>query len=418
MKYRILVVEDIQLKATMIKSFLEESNYVVDVVMSGNEIERKLYESQYDIVLVDLVIPYNPGDPPDMENGLNVIKFIRRTNNIIFRPKNIIIMSEYVKKYNLFQELQERGFGYPIISFDENEINWKQHLLDQIEASINMAGRKADILIAVAVDVELDSVLKAGNWDTFLVKGDDIVYYTSQIMTKDKFKTSVILCKAKKMGPIGCASMVSKAICRFSPEYVFMIGIAAGNSKDTKCCDIVVASVSDDYSYGKIIENNNTIDFQGRSSSICIDNTIDQILDLYKANEKQELLNFVIRETESMAVNVLKPEELQHLKIIKSIDFKVGKVVSGPCVVTSDMFKQKYIINKNHSDYIALDMETYSLYYAAKHAASDSAKKFLSVKAISDMGDTDKKDIYQKLCVLESYNFIRYMISHDINIGC
>ena len=68
----------------------------------------------------------------------------------------------------------------------------------------------------------------------------------------------------------------------------------------------------------------------------------------------------------------------------------------------------KVVTNKNHSDYIALDMETYSLYYAAKHAASDSAKKFLSVKAISDMSDTDKKDIY-----IKSYAYLNHIISYD-----
>lgn len=415
MKYSILILEDNMEKVNLIKDVVECTTYQIEWASDIEEMKKSLRVKQYDVILIDMYLPVDSNGFPDKEGGLNAIQYIRRTKELIFRPKNIIIMSEHVDEDNMFKALQDRGYGYPIISFSWSDDSWKDKLTNQIEVSIAMAGSKADVFIAVAVDVELESVWKTNEWNSFVLPGDDAVYYSLVVENKDKYPVSIVLCKANRMGPVGCTNMVAKAIRRFSPSFVIMVGIAAGKKGSTNTCDIVVAEKAGDYSYGKISEKNKEIIFESRAETIEIDKYVRRVFDIYRTTDKDKVYEYIRDETKKSTTKVLTGYDYSILEKLDLFNIIVGKVVSGPCVVTSDIFVDKYI-KRTYNDYKALDMETYSLYYAAKNAETDSPIKFVSIKAISDMGDTDKDDLYQQLCVLESFNLAMYFIINDMEI--
>ena len=74
MNYRVLVVDDEKLIVKGIKFSLEQDNMEVDTAYDGEEALQKVKENQYDIVLLDLMLP--------KLNGYEVCQLIREFSDI------------------------------------------------------------------------------------------------------------------------------------------------------------------------------------------------------------------------------------------------------------------------------------------------------------------------------------------------
>ena len=58
---RILIVEDEEAIAELEKDYLELSDYVVDVCADGNEGLRKAMDEEYDLYILDVMLPGTDG---------------------------------------------------------------------------------------------------------------------------------------------------------------------------------------------------------------------------------------------------------------------------------------------------------------------------------------------------------------------
>lgn len=420
MKYKILVVEDNNDKRASIRRTLTNAQYSVKCTETLSELITCLTHDRYDIVIIDMHIPEHFNKSPKAEGGIDAIKYIRESSDVIYKPRNIIILSQYASSENMLQKLHKRGYRYPVINYSDTDESWKIELLSEIENTVGLNGRRADIVIAVAVDVELDNVLKAHNWTAFEIFGDNIQYYHSRIKNiASNIQYSVVLCRAREMGPIAATNMVSKAINHFLPDYVFMIGIAAGKKGRVNTCDIVVAKTASDYSYGKVEDeksNQNSSEphmvFRNRTNTIAVDDFFISTFDRYRLDPQQAVQSIYKEETLQLAFNNnISSDNIGIADSIKKSSIVMGRIVSGPCVVKSEEYK-KIFIDHAFDDYLGIDMETYSVYYAARNA--NHKPKFLSIKAISDMANSEKSDEYQRVCVLESFCLIKYLIAHDL----
>jgi two-component system copper resistance phosphate regulon response regulator CusR len=70
---RVLLVEDERATARMLAKGLREQAYAVDVVHDGNTACQRLADCEYDIVILDVMMPGR--------NGLDVCRELRRANN-------------------------------------------------------------------------------------------------------------------------------------------------------------------------------------------------------------------------------------------------------------------------------------------------------------------------------------------------
>jgi DNA-binding response OmpR family regulator len=68
-----IILEDNEKLAKYIKKFLEENNFIVDVVHDGNVGLRKIKNHQYDIILLDIMLPG--------KDGFFITKNLRENNN-------------------------------------------------------------------------------------------------------------------------------------------------------------------------------------------------------------------------------------------------------------------------------------------------------------------------------------------------
>jgi two-component system copper resistance phosphate regulon response regulator CusR len=72
---RILVVEDEQKMALVIKRILNEHGFVVDIAVDGEEGEQKFLEEKYDLLIVDVMLP--------RQDGLKLCVKVRAQNHAI-----------------------------------------------------------------------------------------------------------------------------------------------------------------------------------------------------------------------------------------------------------------------------------------------------------------------------------------------
>ena len=110
---RILIVEDDKKLAGFLKKGLEEENYAVDVCYNGDEGAYLAQENEYDIIILDIMLP--------KKDGIDVCKTIRRKNIttpiIILTVKNTLEdrikgldegADDYLTKPFSFEELLAR----------------------------------------------------------------------------------------------------------------------------------------------------------------------------------------------------------------------------------------------------------------------------------------------------------------------
>ncbi|MFM7858762.1 MAG: response regulator transcription factor, partial [Flammeovirgaceae bacterium] len=69
---RILLVEDEQKMAAVIKRILTENGYIVDMAADGNEGEQKATNELYDLLIIDVMLP--------QQSGLELCKKVRQSN--------------------------------------------------------------------------------------------------------------------------------------------------------------------------------------------------------------------------------------------------------------------------------------------------------------------------------------------------
>ena len=56
---RILIVDDEERIRRLLKMYLERENYLIDEAEDGNEALEKAFANEYDIILLDLMMPVN-----------------------------------------------------------------------------------------------------------------------------------------------------------------------------------------------------------------------------------------------------------------------------------------------------------------------------------------------------------------------
>jgi len=110
MKGEILVVEDEETQANIIKSILEDEGYSVDVVFSGEEALKKLRKKNYGVLLVDLKMP-----------GMGGMGLLKKAKEIGI-GSNIIIMTAYGTIETAVEAMKNGAFDYITKPFGRDEL--------------------------------------------------------------------------------------------------------------------------------------------------------------------------------------------------------------------------------------------------------------------------------------------------------
>ena len=208
------------------------------------------------------------------------------------------------------------------------------------------------------------------------IQNDTTIFYSGTLKKKNGI-TNVILPVPMSMGMAATITLTTKVLTYFNPDYMFMLGICAGNKNVTKIGDVIIAEKS--LNYNEIVEiekKDETTVRKFMQNADSIDKKLKTRLTLFS---RKPIIK-EIRESYKGASDF--PEEL---------NCRIGLMVSGSSLIRSD--SKISDINSSYHNVKGLDMETHGFYYAASNTFNDRKPLFVSIKSVSDFGDNTKHKI-------------------------
>ena len=110
MEYKILLVEDDDNSALLISNFLEEFDFIVDIVNTVTDAISNINFNKYSIILLDINLP-------DF-NGFEVLKFVNKNKKNI----PILVLSAYSDKNTKLQAFKLGASDYMVKPIDPEEL--------------------------------------------------------------------------------------------------------------------------------------------------------------------------------------------------------------------------------------------------------------------------------------------------------
>lgn len=396
----ILVVEDTDLKVREIRKVIESIpeidciEYVNDLVNA----RRLLEQRNFDLLILDLQLPERFGDVTQEVAGSDFLAEIK-TSQRLKKPFHIIGLTSHE---NLFKEYNESFYNdvWVLLHYVVNESTWSEQLKNkinyliqskrEIKDSINLEFQFDLAIITALRHTELESVLNLpGSWKSFSMNNDATEYHKGIFADGDR-KISVIAAAAPQMGMVAVNTLAMKVIQSFRPKYLAMTGIAGGVKGIGNYGDILIADISFDSGSGKIkTDSQDNAKFEPDYKSIELETDLKEAFISCKG--KREFLDEIKR-----AWPADKPDT--------ELNLHIGPLATGAGVIENNKIIEDI---KGHSrKLIGIDMETYGLFYAAKHCTKPRPLGAFSMKSISDFSDPLKNDKFQKYSAYTSANFL------------
>jgi len=385
---KILLLDDSPDKVRKIKNVILENIDIKDgdivLTVCSKEARLKLYKTEFDLLIIDLLIPENFGDEVSPEESLSLLHDIKNDDKMN-KPLNIIGITAFdneAKKY-------DKNFSYDnwhLILYSESSHTWEEQLRNTIKYIIDTKKCNTpntqyiyDIGIVCALNSpEFEQVLKLSHEWKPLIKKNSSVEFIETTFQRNKKTLRVVAASINRMGMVPVSVLATQMIEFFRPRYIAMTGIAAGIDNQVGLGDIMVAEYSWDYNSGKIeTDENGGMAFY---------------VDLRQEKMDEDLYN---------SMNALKNDtsflgqlysKYSGKKPKNILEIKIGHIASGAAVIAN-----KSVIEgiKEHSrKLIGVEMEAYGLFYAA-HNASNPKPKPLVIKSVCDFADEKKNDDIQ-----------------------
>lgn len=267
------------------------------------------------------------------------------------------ILSDVIGKVNSFKkEIEELNFN------SEKEFQEVPNL-----------SHKCDIVILSSTQNEFDSVFGILQEPSIIkVVNDSTIYYKGYV-SGHSGDYSIVLPVPTDMGIATAAIVTTKCISIFNPSYVFMTGIAAGIKSLSKIGDIIIADKAINYNEVVEIEKpDTTVRLKYMQNTISISSHLKSRLYLFLKSEQIKQIS----------------SHKTLLQLKREVSFHFGMIVTG-----SGLIRNNQRIAQLTTDYHnikGLDMETYGMYKAVEQSVKSNPPEFISIKAVSDFGDSTK----------------------------
>lgn len=412
---KVLIVDDTQEKIVEIRrvltGYVEEPD---DVPICGciREALKACSTTRYDLVILDLYIPYKAGEDPNPKNAQDFLKLIKEDDDYICPVFVIgITRAQDLTEYKSFFEAETMQVLY----YADNDDTWKAQLMNRMSYLAGVK-RKLGITYEYDYDVAIINALQAPEheimkdtlgteWKEVNLDDDKTTtYYETVLQSKAGERIRCISCYAPQMASIASAALTTKMILRFHPKYLFMTGICAGlKGNNIGFGDVLVANPVWDGMSGKFKEldredANPELIFEPDYRQISLDADVQNVISRLKG--KRELLASI-------------KENFAGEKPDTPLCIHMGPMTSVPAVIASE---QKIADLKAHArKLIGIEMESYGVFYAAEQAHQLRPKYTISIKSASDLADKDKTDKYQPYASYTSAALMKYVIENELD---
>ena len=404
---RILIADDASQKIGVIMNTLKElpefDSLLIDHVLDLNEARQRLSTEYYDLLILDLNMPMDIGEPPNMKAGAEFVDEIMDTDRIK-KPVDIIVLSAFDESVQEFKRQVERT-GFVIVQYDENTLEWRETLKSRVSYLCLLREQReyipkpplCDVLLVTAVPIETAAVLNLGyKWSTFILQGDSTIYRHTTIQLNDGV-CNIVHSQLPEMGMTASAVHTTKAVLSLKPKFVIMTGIAAGLEKAANIGDIIVATDVWNYNSGKYIEKS---DEDSVAAELLPDS---KHINMDRATKDKLLATDFTRQLIQIK------NSFQGIAPSSPLNVFYGPMACGSAVVTSkDVID---LVKSQARKVVGLDMESYGVYLACRDVCYPSVNAIV-IKSISDFADRNKDDSSQDYAAYTSTSFALYLIQN------
>ena len=409
---KILLVEDKASKAHKIIEAIKSVDGVnednVTVVADRITAKKHLVNNAYDLLLLDIEIPNRFDQTPQRDGGLQFLKDIRMSSNIML-PFHIIGITAYEDIYKevngiFLEELMA------LVKYDDSSFNWICQLQNKIRYLVHSKNAllvnsnreyQYDVGIICALEeIEFQSIRRLScNWEVYPNTNDASIYYTCHFPSKSR-PLKIVAAAAPQMGMPAASVLAMKMIHNFTPRYLAMAGVAAGVKGEVNLGDILVADPSWDYGSGKIETGNDM-----ESQTFLPDPQPLNLNPDVKAHIQALASNRTLLDSISNSWVGEKPET--------KLNVHLGPVASGSAVLAHSAIVDG--IKNQHRKLKGIEMETYGFMYAAANCVKPRPVA-LSIKSACDYADSEKNDKYKKYAAHTSSEFLFHLITECLHM--
>jgi nucleoside phosphorylase len=402
MAIKVLVLEDDPSKKTKLLKFLQETPELfsrIDTSICADEAERCLSENEYDLFIIDIVVPKQLGGEKHERNSIALLERLDEGVGNAITPKFILPVSS---SSELSQSAHDFFLGRPwgILPYNDSD----DVALKSIESISKFVSSHQDrseeircdaLIITALLEPEFASIEQLSfNWGPYEPLD------AQHLMRRGTFdavgvKRDVIAVFCLRMGPVQASILTSKCLHRLTPKVVIMAGICAGVSGKAEIGDVVAADVSWDWQSGKYVDSDGMESFQIAPHQLDIMESLRTPLILLKKDQ---------RFWESFALTALQAK-VQLPKLV------VGPMATGSSVLADERVRDRIKVQQ-HKNVVGLDMETYGV-YAAVQACSPNTP-VISLKSVCDKGDLQKSDEFQAYAAEVSAKAVaQFLMAHS-----
>lgn len=321
---------------------------------------------------------------------------------IKFEPEQIAqVLNSYVFEPSAEEDLIllcSKAFAKEKRGLERSEQNDEQ-LNSMSEESLS-----TDVAIITATDIEEIYVKKLSRWTEKKFDHDSTYFYFANVYSEEGEMIRIVTARQNQMGMTAAAALTMKMIYHFRPKIIITVGIAAGIKGRVKFGDIIIPSEVWDYSSGKHVEEN----YQGIKKVVFQPDSRQYSLDVNVfANASKDYGQILMQ----IKDNWLKYEKSVAFAKME-IKIHCSPMACGPSVVqTEEIIKELILPHKRKT--IAIDMESYAVFYAAINAHSPKPIP-ICIKSISDFANHQKNDKYQRIAAFNSSQFMLHWITHGL----
>lgn len=384
---KILIVDDEPRRYDRFIKSVQElgfGQHSIDIAIGSKSADERLQVEQYDLVVLDIVLPIWPGGEGDPQNSLDLL-FALHQDESYKRPRHIVGLTSDLDA----AERAEKDFAaltWVILKYSPTNDEWLNRLVacarylmesEAPQTSTRTPDRADVVVVCALVDPELSQVLALPwNWQSEPTMLPDATFvHRGSFTDATGKKFSVAAAHAPRMGMVSAALLSASLIEHLRPRLIAMTGICAGLRDKVALGNVLLADPSWDFQSGKRVREGEISDFVARSHHLPAPTKVRRIL--------QEI-------------------DRQKTDLAALADSYVGarptanaKIIAGPVACGSAVLADGEILNeikrRQHGEVIGVEMEIYGLYAAAAAAAEPQPIAF-ALKGVCDFADPEKAD--------------------------
>lgn len=397
----ILLLEDEDDKAIRVEQVLNEiglDDLVVTRVENIVAARERLSDIFYDLLILDIRVPYRQDESPSDDAGVQLLKEILQDDQYN-RPKYVVGLTGIDDLFDKTNKIF-LAHGWALLQYSATSVSWVSSL-KYFTNHISSLGKKEQSSQPVEKDIVIITALDSPEFLGLKLIFDELegprsldsktLIWDGVIKISPSNSLNVVISVSWHMGLTASAILAERLVTQFKPKLIAMTGICAGFSKNVDLGDVIVASQCWEWQSGKIVEK------EGEDSLL-------PSSEPYRADQES------ITIAKQFSTDASKISELTSRLFpsdgASQWKVKVGPLASGVTVVSSDRVMQE--VQAKERKVLGLDMEAYSIYATANfHPVNPDC---IVIKGVCDFGSASKDDQYQNIASIRSAIVLRAVI--------